>query len=122
MIQKKDLPQQTKRKGILALFWEGFLEGFNTPKEEQPQQLSKQIEKNELIVSKSNNYWDIFMEGFKEEWNKKSFNNKKTLHGNEVFCIELADTSFSEGTPDCNDYTHPQYDDFWGNNTVSNRK
>lgn len=45
MIQKKDLPQQTKRKGILALFWEGFLEGFNTPKEEQARQLSKNYKK-----------------------------------------------------------------------------
>ena len=45
MIQKKDLPQQTKRKGILALFLEGFWEGFNASKEEPPRQLSKNYKK-----------------------------------------------------------------------------
>ena len=143
MIQKKDLPQQTKRKGILALFWEGFLEGLNTPKEEQARQLSKNYKKEvqhlkmqegqtvgaETVVPERESGWTRFVAGFKEGWNEEvavEDYEDQTVHNNlwpirDVVTGEILAHPFcyfpSFSIPDANDYTHPQYEDFWGNNS-----
>lgn len=76
--------------------------------------------------------WTRFVEGFRDGWNEEvavEDYEDQTVNNNlwpvrDVVTGEVLEHPFcyfpSFSIPDANDYTHPQYEDFWGNH--SNKK
>ena len=77
------------------------------------------------ITTKQESGWTLFAEGFREGWNRKVPSNthdkNNSVNKIQIDCGYEYDCMFpSFCIPEANDYTHPQYEEYWGIN--NNRK
>jgi len=72
-----------------------------------------------VAAPKEESGWARFVEGFKEGWNEKVPSNTHDKHfSKKKIQIDLDDEYDcifpSLCIPEANDYTHPQYEEYWG--------
>lgn len=78
----------------------------------------------ETVAPEQESGWTRFVAGFKEGWNEKSFDDnwwEIAPYKEKTFKPDFVNFLYSDGVPEPHDCTHPQYEDFWGNNSHSRK-